>query len=37
VKIAIKRLIGSNNSFMFVAENVIYGDVGFANELNFME
>lgn len=35
-RIAIKRLIGNNNSFMFVAENVIYGDVGFANELDFM-
>lgn len=36
-RIAIKRLISDNNSFMFAAEDVIYGDVGFANELNFMQ
>lgn len=36
-RIAIKRLISDNNSFMFVAEDFIYGDDGFADELNFMQ
>ena len=37
-RIAIKRFINeTNTTFIFAAENRIYGDVLFAEELNFIE
>lgn len=38
-RIAIKRLISITNKkqFIFAAEDRIYGDEGFANELNFQK
>ena len=36
-RIAIKRLVGNNDSFIFLNENKIYGDEEFAKELKFEE
>ena len=36
-RIAIKRLVGDNDSFVFLNENKIYGDEQFAKELGFEE
>ena len=35
-RIAIKRLESDQGNFIYVAQNKVYGDVEFANELNFM-
>jgi len=34
-RIAIKRLVGKNDSFIFLSENKIYGDEQFAEEIKF--